>query len=146
MCADYLVLLIRSGGRPRPSVYREIQPAEQGGLITSRKISSTRLARPVPSALDTAAAQLAGAEDDDGRRVVILSLVSRQQPRGNCGAPRLGHAGSGVEVAGITQLTSQFSSRTTKAIYQCELRTVITTGTGAMDEICIHARRCLCRV
>lgn len=33
------------GGRPRPSVYREIQRAEQGGLITSRKISNTRLVR-----------------------------------------------------------------------------------------------------
>lgn len=32
------------GGRP-PSVYREIQRAEQGGLITSRKISNTRLVR-----------------------------------------------------------------------------------------------------
>jgi hypothetical protein len=31
-------------GRPRPSVYREIQRAGQGGLITSRKIRNTRLA------------------------------------------------------------------------------------------------------
>lgn len=50
-----------------PSVYREIQRAEQGGLITSRKISNTRLVRAsTPPAPNTAAAQLAEAEDDVG--------------------------------------------------------------------------------
>ncbi len=32
-------------GVPHPSVYREIQRAEQAGLVTSRKIGSTRLVR-----------------------------------------------------------------------------------------------------
>ena len=32
-------------GTPHPSVYREIQRAEQAGLVTSRKIGSTRLVR-----------------------------------------------------------------------------------------------------
>ncbi len=32
-------------GAPRPSVYREIQRAEQAGLVTSRKIGNTRLVR-----------------------------------------------------------------------------------------------------
>ena len=32
-------------GAPHPSVYREIQRAEQAGLVTSRKIGNTRLVR-----------------------------------------------------------------------------------------------------
>ncbi len=32
-------------GTPHPSVYREIQRAEQAGLITTRKVGSTRLVR-----------------------------------------------------------------------------------------------------
>lgn len=32
-------------GTPHPSVYREIQRAEQAGLITTRKVGNTRLAR-----------------------------------------------------------------------------------------------------
>jgi DNA-binding transcriptional ArsR family regulator len=32
-------------GTPHPSVYREIQRAEQAGLVTSRKIGNTRLVR-----------------------------------------------------------------------------------------------------
>ncbi len=32
-------------GVPHPSVYREIQRAEQAGLVTSRKIGNTRLVR-----------------------------------------------------------------------------------------------------
>jgi hypothetical protein len=34
------------GGRPHPSVYREIQRAEQADLVTSRKIGNTRFVRP----------------------------------------------------------------------------------------------------
>jgi DNA-binding transcriptional ArsR family regulator len=32
-------------GAPHPSVYREIQRAEQAGLVTSRKVGNTRLVR-----------------------------------------------------------------------------------------------------
>jgi DNA-binding transcriptional ArsR family regulator len=32
-------------GTPHPSVYREVQRAEQAGLVTSRKVGSTRLVR-----------------------------------------------------------------------------------------------------
>ena len=32
-------------GVPHPSVYREVQRAEQAGLVTSRKIGNTRLVR-----------------------------------------------------------------------------------------------------
>jgi DNA-binding transcriptional ArsR family regulator len=32
-------------GTPHPSVHREIQRAEQAGLVTSRKVASTRLVR-----------------------------------------------------------------------------------------------------
>ncbi len=92
-----------SGGRPCPSVYREIQRAEQGGLITCRR-------------------------------------------HGNCGALRLGHVESSVEVAEITRLTSRFSSRTTETIYRRELRTVITTGTGAMGGICIQPSVPVCGI
>jgi hypothetical protein len=63
---------------------------------------------------------------------------------GNCGALRLGHAESGVEVAEITRLASHFSFRPTEAIYRRELRTVITAGTGAMDRICIQPDAPLC--
>ena len=62
----------------------------------------------------------------------------------NCGALRLGHAESGVEVAEITRLASHFSSRPTGTIYRRELRTVITAGTGAMDRICIQPDASLC--
>lgn len=65
---------------------------------------------------------------------------------GNCGALRPGHVESGAEVAEITRLTSHFSSRTTETIYRRELRTVITTGTGAMDRICIQPDAPLCGV
>jgi DNA-binding transcriptional ArsR family regulator len=36
-------------GAPHPSVYREIQRAEQAGLVTSRKIGNTRLVRANPA-------------------------------------------------------------------------------------------------
>jgi len=36
-------------GAPHPSVYREIQRAEQAGLVTSRKIGNTRLVRAYPA-------------------------------------------------------------------------------------------------
>jgi len=44
---------------------------------------------------------------------------------------------SGVAVAEIARLTGHSSSRTTQTIYRHELRPVITTGTDAMDKICI---------
>jgi DNA-binding transcriptional ArsR family regulator len=35
-------------GAPHPSVYREVQRAEQAGIVTSRKIGNTRLVRAQP--------------------------------------------------------------------------------------------------
>jgi hypothetical protein len=65
---------------------------------------------------------------------------------GNCGALRLGHVESGVDVAEVTRLTRHFSSRTTETICRRELRTVITTGTDAMDGICIQPGAPVCGV
>lgn len=36
---------------PHPSVFREVQRAEQAGLVTSRKVGNTRLVRANPSSL-----------------------------------------------------------------------------------------------
>jgi DNA-binding transcriptional ArsR family regulator len=40
-----LTEISRVTGAPHPSVYREIQRAEQAGLVTSRKVGNTRLVR-----------------------------------------------------------------------------------------------------
>jgi len=45
-------------GAPHPSVYREIQRAEQAGLVTSRKVGNTRLVR-----ADTTSPYYAGLAD-----------------------------------------------------------------------------------
>ena len=45
-------------GAPHPSVYREIQRAEQAGLVTSRKVGNTRLVR-----ADTGSPYYAGLAD-----------------------------------------------------------------------------------
>jgi DNA-binding transcriptional ArsR family regulator len=45
-------------GAPHPSVYREVQRAEQAGIVTSRKIGNTRLVR-----ADTASPYYAGLAD-----------------------------------------------------------------------------------
>jgi DNA-binding transcriptional ArsR family regulator len=45
-------------GAPHPSVYREVQRAEQAGLVTTRKIGNTRLVR-----ADTASPYYAGLAD-----------------------------------------------------------------------------------
>src|SRR5581483_6082759 len=40
-----LTQLAQRTGVPHPSAYREIQRAEQAGLVTSRKVGNTRLVR-----------------------------------------------------------------------------------------------------
>ena len=40
-----LTEISRRTGAPHPSVYREVQRAEQAGLVTSRKVGNTRLVR-----------------------------------------------------------------------------------------------------
>ena len=42
-------------GAPHPSVYREIQRAEQAGLVTSRKMETRGSSEPTPPALTTVA-------------------------------------------------------------------------------------------
>jgi uncharacterized NAD-dependent epimerase/dehydratase family protein len=51
---------------------------------------------------------------------------------------------SGVDVDAIARLARHFSFRTTETIYRHELRTVITTGTDAMDGICIQPGAPVC--
>jgi hypothetical protein len=79
-------------------------------------------------------------------RLCAKTGIEACRHRGNCGALRLGHVESGVDVDEITRLTNHFSSRTTEAIYRRELRTVITAGTGAMDRICIQPDAPVCGV
>src|SRR5215469_6849642 len=40
-----LTEISRLTGAPHPSVYREVQRAEQAGIVTSRKLGNTRLVR-----------------------------------------------------------------------------------------------------
>ncbi len=53
-----LTQLAERTGAPHPSVYREIQRAEQAGLVTSRKVGNTRLVR-----ADTASPYYTGLAD-----------------------------------------------------------------------------------
>jgi hypothetical protein len=71
-------------------------------------------------------------------RLCAKAGIEACRHRGICGALRLGHVESGVDVAEITWLTSHFSCRTTETIYRRELRTLIAADTGAMDRICIQ--------
>jgi DNA-binding transcriptional ArsR family regulator len=53
-----LTEISRRTGAPHPSVYREVQRAEQAGLVTTRKIGNTRLVR-----ADTGSPYYAGLAD-----------------------------------------------------------------------------------
>jgi hypothetical protein len=71
-------------------------------------------------------------------RLCAKTGIEACRHRGICGALRLGHVESSVDVAEITRLTSHFSCRTTETIHRRELRTLITADTVAMDRICIQ--------
>jgi DNA-binding transcriptional ArsR family regulator len=58
-------------GAPHPSVYREVQRAEQAGLVTTRKIGNTRLVR-----ADTASPYYAGLADVLTRAFGVPSVLA----------------------------------------------------------------------
>jgi hypothetical protein len=66
-----LTEISRVTGAPHPSVYREVQRAEQAGLVTTRKIGNTRLVQ-----ADTASPYFAGLSDVLTRAFGVPSVLA----------------------------------------------------------------------
>lgn len=82
-----------------------------------------------------------------GRRKQISRAISRPHhaPSNSgitqIGVKRAGQPASGVSIEEIARLARHASTRTTEVVYRRELRPVITTGAGIMDDVFGEASR-----